>query len=140
MVATKNYTAKDLMKTKLITLHPKDKMDRVKRIFEEYEFRHIPIVVANRVVGIISKSDYLRIEGIARDSFDAFLKDKMLNSHAVEKYMKHDVVCCDEETPLDMLLDLFIANAIHSVLVVEENSIKVIITPLDILKLMKKLL
>ena len=137
MVATKQITAKDLMQVKLITLHPKDKMDRVKQIFQQYSIRHIPVVVADQIVGIISKTDYLHMEGIARDSFDVFLKGKMFKLHPVEMYMKSDVVCCNKDTPLLKILELFLANAIHSVLVTEGDELLGIITPQDILKMVK---
>jgi CBS domain-containing protein len=140
MILPKKYVAKDIMTTKLLTLHPNDKMARVKEVFEEYSVRHIPILVSDRIVGIISKSDFLQMEGTARDSFDSFLKDKMLVTHPVEKYMRHEVVCCDKDTPLEKIVDLFLANAIRSVLVVEEGSLQGIITPNDILSLFKKLL
>jgi len=138
MVVTSQVTAKDLMQVKLITLHPKDKMDRVRQIFQQYCIHHIPILVAGRVVGIISKSDFLHLEGIARDSFDLFLKGKMFKLHPVEMYMKSDVVCCEVDTPLEKLLDLFLANAIHSVLVTEGDELLGIVTPHDIMKMVKR--
>lgn len=140
MIMPKAYTAKDIMKTKLVTLHPKDKMERVKEVFEEFSIRHIPILVADQIVGIISQSDFLQIEGISRDSFDSFLKDKMLSTHPIEKYMRNNVVCCSEEAPLEKIVDLFLTNAIRSVLVVEEGKLQGIITPNDILELVKSLL
>lgn len=131
-------TAKDLMKTKLITLHPKDKMERVKQVFQKYAIHHIPIVIGRQVTGIISKSDFLHIEGVARDSFDEFLKEKMFKLHPIEMYMKSEVVCCDKDTPLVRLLDLFLTNAIHSVLVTQKEELLGIVTPHDILKALRK--
>ncbi|WP_235296430.1 CBS domain-containing protein [Portibacter marinus] len=138
MLMTTNLQAKDLMKTKVLTLHPKDRMERVKQIFDQYNIRHLPILVADRIVGIISKSDFLKVEGISRDSFDAFLTEKIMKLHHVEQYMTSQIICCDGETPLSKILDLFLCNEIHSLLVVEKGKLLGIITPQDILRVLRQ--
>ncbi|GLR17194.1 CBS domain-containing protein [Portibacter lacus] len=134
MISNTKITAGDLMRSKLITLHPKDKLERVKQIFDDYSFRHIPIVVGGKVQGIISKSDFLHIEGTSRDSFDKFLNSKRFKMHTVDEYMKAEVVCCKLDTPLLNLTKLFLANEIHSVLVVDDEELVGIVTPQDILR------
>lgn len=131
-------TVKDLMSENIISLHPKDKMSRVKEIFDRYEIHHIPILVDNNVVGIISRSDYLRIYGMADTSFDQFVTEKVLKLNPVEMYMLSEVVCCDTDTPIENVIDLFLANAIHSVLVVKEKKLLGIVTPSDLLRLLKE--
>ena len=55
----KTITVQDLMSTKLVTLHPKDKLERVKEIFDKYSVHHIPVVVNESIVGLVSKSDFI---------------------------------------------------------------------------------
>jgi CBS domain-containing protein len=130
---------RDLMSTKLVTLHPKDKMQRVKELFEAYNVHHIPIIVGDSIVGLISKSDFHQIKGISKNSYDEFIKDKIFKTHPIEDYMNNEVVCCDPETPISGVIDLFLVNEIHCVPVVEKGKLVGIITPVDLLKAMKDL-
>ena len=137
VISMENIKAKDLMRKRVLTLHPSDKMQRVKDIFDQYSIRHIPVMVSRQVVGILSKSDLLKIEGLSRDSFDAFLTEQIMKTHTVDQYMTRDVVCCDQETPMGKIVDLFLQNEIHSLLVIENNELVGIITPQDILRIVK---
>ncbi len=133
-------TANDLMSTKIISLHPKDKMQRVKEVFEAYNIHHIPIMVGNNIVGIISRSDYQQILGIANNSYQEFIKSKIFETHPIEEYMISEIICCDIDTPLESILDLFLANTIRCIPVVKEGKLEGIITPVDLLKRMKKMI
>lgn len=131
-------TAGDIMQKKVICLHPKDKMSSVKAIFDEYAIHHIPICVSEQVVGIISRSDFIKFEGLSMDSYDAFIKGKVMKTKAVEEFMIHEVVCCHKSAPLVNVIDLFLANEVHSVLVVNKTVLLGIITPSDLLRLLKE--
>lgn len=140
MTVSKVITVKDLMKENIISLHPKDKMSRVGEIFDKYAIHHIPVLVNNTVVGIISKSDYLQIVGLADNSYDEFIKTKVLKIHTVEEYMKREVVCCHPDAPIPNVIELFLANEVHSVLVVDGVNLLGIITPSDLLRLLKEII
>lgn len=131
---------KDIMSTKLITLHPKDKMERVKEIFDQYRIHHIPIIIGNDIIGIISKSDYLRIQGIAKNSYDEFIREKVLKTMPVENYMHSEIIVCDPETPLQNIINLFLENEIRCIPVVKNESLLGLITPMDLLKYLKQLM
>jgi CBS-domain-containing membrane protein len=47
------------MTSEVITLAPTDEMTHVKHIFDNHNIHHIPVTVNHRVVGIVSKSDFL---------------------------------------------------------------------------------
>lgn len=130
-------TVKDIMSTKLITLHPKDKMERVKEIFDAYAIHHIPIIINGDIIGLISKSDFLQIQGIAKNGYDEFIKSKIMQTEPVENYMHSEIVVCDPDTPLSSVLNLFLENEIRCIPVVQEGQLIGLVTPLDLLRNLK---
>jgi len=40
-----NITVSEIMSTKVKTLHPKDKIQSAKDIFDQYDIHHIPVAV-----------------------------------------------------------------------------------------------
>ena len=54
---------KELMSTKLTTVSPNDKLDRVFFLYNFENFRHLPVLEKNKLVGIISDRDLKKILG-----------------------------------------------------------------------------
>ncbi|MBT4557780.1 MAG: CBS domain-containing protein, partial [Nitrospina sp.] len=54
---------KELMSTKLITVSPEDKLDRVFFLYNFENIRHLPVVEKNKLVGILSDRDLKKILG-----------------------------------------------------------------------------
>ena len=130
---------KEIMSRKLITLHPKDKMARVQEIFENFSIHHIPIVVSGDLVGIISKSDLDLLCNISKNNYDKFVQDKILKSETVDVYMKTEVYALTEDNTIGDAIEIFLANELHCLPVVEENEIIGMVTPYDILKFIHNL-
>lgn len=53
----------ELMSTKLTTVRPNDKLDRVFFLYNFENFRHLPVVKKNKLVGILSDRDLKKILG-----------------------------------------------------------------------------
>ena len=48
-----------IMSTNLITVAQEDKLSAIKDIFKEHRIHHIPVVSGDKLIGILSKSDFL---------------------------------------------------------------------------------
>lgn len=130
---------REIMSTRLITLHPKDKMSRVKDIFEAFAIHHIPIVVSGNLVGMISKSDYNMVCQISKNNYDQFIQDKMLNSQCVDEYMNNEVYVMLPDNTIGDAIEVFLNNHLHCLPIVKGKEIIGIVTPYDILKFINKL-
>ncbi|MBT8234453.1 MAG: CBS domain-containing protein [Saprospiraceae bacterium] len=134
----KNATVRDIMSTKLKTLHPKDKLRRAKDIFNEYHIHHIPVQVMKELRGIISLGDILYLEGVVTNSFDEFIKNKKLDTLDVEEVMTKKPYCIEASMPLTLALDVMINKRINALPVVENNNELVgIVTAFDMMKCLK---
>jgi acetoin utilization protein AcuB len=73
-VRLNNYTAKDIMTSKLAKLEPNDKINVALEIFKENLFHGIPVVDGYKIVGIITTYDiikHLSIDNEAHASYDS---------------------------------------------------------------------
>lgn len=129
----------EIMTTKLITLHPKDKMMRVKELFEDFNIHHLPVVVAGKVVGIISKTDYYLLTSISDNSYDQFIQSKIMITSTVDEFMKTEVYCLTGKDTVGDAIDIFLKNRISCLPIVNGKELVGIITPYDILKIIDKL-
>lgn len=133
-------TVKEIMSTKLITLHPKDNLKRAKEIFHEYHIHHIPICVMNDIRGILSLGDILYLEGMVLDSFDQFLKDKKSISTPVEDVMTSNPYCTTSDASLSAAIDIMLDKRINALPVVDDEKLVGLITTRDILKSLNSIL
>lgn len=83
-----NSPIKEIMSTELITVNEKDNLLRVAEIFENKKIHHIPVVDYKRLVGLISKADFLFFKrGFKNDSYDEMLEKIRLKNYKVEDIM-----------------------------------------------------
>ena len=134
----KDMKIQDVMSTKLITLHPKDKIQRAKDVFAEFNIHHIPIVVMNKLVGILSQGDILYLESVAKNSFDRFLQSKLFEINAVEEVMSKQLFIMSLQSSLDEVLSLMINHKINAIPIVDNDELVGLITSYDILKLVSE--
>lgn len=133
----KTINVGQIMTTKVITLHPEDTMDKVKKIFEGNNIHHIPIVDRGRVVGIISKTDYLKLlhgftlfKTSKSDSYNAAI----LRSLLVREVMTQQVAKLNPEDSLETAVGFFRENLFHALPVVNnEGELVGIVTTYDLL-------
>ena len=131
---------KDVMSTKLITLHPKDNLQRAKEVFAEYNIHHIPICVMHEVRGIVSLGDILYLEGMVLDSFDQFLKDKKSKSTAVEDVMTRNPHNINSDATLASAINILLDKGVNALPVIDNNEIVGLITTRDIINKFKEVL
>ena len=132
----------ELMTTDLISVKPEAMISEVAEIFENNNFHHIPVISeSNTPLGIISKHDYRQIQHhFTRQGWEiAESKNKRyFESLTAEEIMTHNPVTADKDDPLFEVVNIFLANLIHSIIVTDAGMCVGIITPHDILKEIKK--
>lgn len=127
-----------VMNTKFITLHPKDKIQTAKEFFKKYLINHIPIVVDDSIVGILSHGDILFLQGLNNHSFDRFLRDKKASLGNVEEVMKRNVMTISPSTKIIDVIDILIEQKINCLPVIHQEKLVGIITTRDFLNLIKQ--
>lgn len=132
-----NKPVSGYMSKKLHTVLPTDSLAEVHKIFEEHNIHHVPVVRGLKLVGIVSKTDYLKAFHSSRleDPAKAAAADaEMLGKFKVEDLMTKHVVKVSDDDKLGVAAEIFLENYIHAVPVVNANEELVgIVTSYDVL-------
>lgn len=127
-----------VMTTSVVTVSPDDTMERVHHIFQGVGIHHLPVVNAEgRVLGIISKSDYLTVA----NAFPLFRKDlrdaaneRLFATLLVEEIMTKQVATLHPEDSILLAAGYFRENLFHAIPIVDrQHKLVGIVTPLDLL-------
>lgn len=123
------------MSTDLITVAPDESLLRVKEIFEQHSFHHIPVVRFKEIVGIVSKTNFDHFMGGASlVGNDRFINDLRLKSTKVQDIMTKGLGKLEPDDRLNVALEIFCMNRFHALPVVQNNELVGILTPYDIMK------
>lgn len=127
-----------IMSKKIISLHPKDKIAQAKEIFDTFAIHHIPIVVMNKIVGIVSLGDILFLtKKPIMHSFDKYIRDKKLSIDAIEEIMTENVICMQSTDTIKDVVDVMIKNRINAIPILNKEELVGLVTSYDILKTIK---
>lgn len=143
---------KEIMTEKVITVNSDTKITDVAKILHKYNIHAVPVTEENKLVGIISETDFFtKSESeIYLPSYIEFLKDLQLNNEDDERVAKYakllnakaedimtkDCITLFPESDVEAMFKLVKEAKLHSVPVTDENNeIVGIITVADIIKL-----
>lgn len=117
-----------------VTLHPKDPLTEVVKIFETKRFHHIPVVQAEKLVGMVSKNDLLHFrKGFSSGQGEDFNEMLRLQSHYVEDIMTTGLAKLETTDRINVAVEVFKQNFLHALPVLEGDKLVGIISTYDII-------
>lgn len=119
-----DFYAINVMTTSIVTEDPNTSLDKIKELMKKFGMHHIPISSDNKLLGIISDRDLLKINKI---STFYFLRAKNI--------MTTVLIVCDEETPLSHIAKVLLEEKISCLPVInKDKKLTGIISRSDILR------
>ena len=127
---------KSIMSTNLLTVAPGDKLTALKEVFDEHKIHHVPVVRYKKLVGLVSKTDFLHfLRGFNRNEEDRFVNEARMRAYNVEDIMTKGIAKLSPTERIDVALEIFLENRFHAIPVVdEEGNLEGILTTFDIIK------
>jgi predicted transcriptional regulator len=125
----KEIKAKDIMKSPVISISPKDTVGDAYKLMEKYSISQLPVLENGVQVGSISESKLVKEMNIERDL-------STVSKKKVEELMNEGFPIVNGNTNLKVISKLIEINP--AVLITEKGKIVGIITKADILKLMER--
>jgi len=123
-----------LMSTDLITISATDKLQVAKDLFGEKTIHHLPVMEGDKLVGILSKTDYLYfIRPLDKDSNEPYLNEIRLKNYTIGEAMTSRVVSISSNDSLEAALEILTENIFHALPVLDGEKLVGILTTHDIL-------
>lgn len=122
-----------IMAKVLIAVPTTKKISEVNQLFKDYDIRHIPVVETDRLVGIISNKDILKI-GFGAGDIDQEALNAIYDAYKLEDIMTKDPVVVSEDALIKDVAELFSKQRFHSLPIVNKKDELVgIVTTTDLI-------
>jgi CBS domain-containing protein len=113
------YTAQDYMTSPVKSVGPDLPMRELDDLFRSFDYNAIPVVENDRMVGVVTKFDFLRTFAFTTDRMLPPYQELM--SRPVGEVMTREVNHVAPATPLTRVLELMIHHRARSLPVVDES-------------------
>jgi len=135
----KEGVVREIMMGSPVTLKPEDTLDLANDVISLGRIRHIPVVDAGQLVGLLSERDLMgaaasRIFGLRQKS-----KTSLLKSVLIREVMRKRVITVTPETSIEDAARLMADKKIGCLPVVSDGAIVGLMTTTDILRYVERL-
>lgn len=122
-----------IMTKDVITLNHNDNLDTAEKLFKDNHIRHIPVVSGNKVLGMLSYTDLLRIS--FADAYDEGSVDtSVYNMFTIEQVMVKNLVSISSSTTIKEVAELLAKKEFHALPVVDKDKLVGIVTTTDLIQ------
>ncbi|CAL2085068.1 CBS domain-containing protein [Tenacibaculum sp. 190524A05c] len=128
-----------IMSDNVITLNSNDDLTTAEELFKTHQIRHIPIVQGQKVIGMLSHTDLMRVSYAETvEEFETEV-DVVLNSvFTIEQVMTKNVVTIEKNNTIREVAEILAAREFHALPVVEEGELIGIVTTTDLIQFLLK--
>ena len=137
-----DQTVGDIMTRDVVVLREEDNLQHVAEGLDTYRFRHLPVVDGERVVGMVSQRDLLRITVSSRDrSSVADARERRLEEETfVGAIMTRDPMVVEQGTSIAEAAQRMADSRVGALPVVDNGKLVGILTEQDLLEVLARLL
>jgi CBS domain-containing protein len=123
------------MSKKVIKLDLFDDLTKAETLFKKNKIRHIPVVSGNKIVGMLSYSDLLRISFVdAVDDNAEEVDTTVYNMFTVEQVMAKKLITISPDTTIKETAEILSRNEFHALPVCLGDLLVGIVTTTDLIK------
>ncbi|QEG20562.1 CBS domain-containing protein [Mariniblastus fucicola] len=136
----KNESISGIMSTELTTVHDGQPVSQLRQIFEEKPIHHVPVVSGEKLIGIVTSNDFMRV------SFGEFGNQdgKGLDSILDHTYKMHDImnqnpVTIPQTATIRDAARLLGSHSFHALPVVDGEKLVGLVTSTDLINFLAEL-
>lgn len=124
-----------IMTKNVIKLNTSDDLTKAELLFKKHHIRHIPVVNGNKILGMLSYTDLLRISfADAVDDDDEVVDTTVYNMFTVEQVMAKNLVKVSPDTTIRETAEILASKEFHALPVCEGDLLVGIVTTTDLIK------
>lgn len=123
-----------IMSRKLITLAPTQSLYEAERLFKKHKIRHIPVVESDRIIGIVSYSDLLRISFADMTDNEEEVTSVVYDMYTIPQIMAKAPLTVNSDVTIKEVAEILSKQSFHSIPVLENDKFVGIVTTTDLIK------
>lgn len=126
----------EIMSKDLVTLTPNQSLEEAEKLFKDHNIRHVPIVEGDRLVGVLSHTDLLRISFSELDEENETVVPVVYDMYTIPQVMTKTPVSVEINATIKETVEILSKQSFHSLPVVDNEKLVGIITTTDLLNYM----
>lgn len=124
-----------IMTKNLITIEGSETLMKVEEIFKENNIHHLPVTENDKLIGLISKTDFLLFKrGFIDFSTEAKYDQFRLRTHYAKEIMTKGLAKLEPTDKINVALEIFKKNVLHALPVVDNGVLVGMVTTHDIIR------
>ena len=130
----KNESITKIMSTNLETIHDGEPVSKLRKVFEQDNIHHIPVVSGERLIGIVSWNDFMRISFGEFGNQSAKGLDNILDhTYKIHDVMKPNPITIDKAGTIREAARILGSHSFHALPVVDGEKLVGIVTSTDLI-------
>ena len=123
-----------IMTENVVKLNLKDTLSKAEELFLKHNIRHLPVVDGDRIVGILSYTDLLRV-GVAEglDEEDRVIGATIYDMYSLEQVMTRDVISIESHTNVKEAAEILVKSGLRALPIMREKSLVGMLTTTDLI-------
>lgn len=134
----KRVPISQIMTKELVLLNPTQSLYEAEKLFNKHSIRHIPVVEGERVVGVISRSDLLRISFSDLNENEESVESVVYDMYSLPQVMTRVPVTVESDTTVKEVAEILAKQSFHSIPVVDQGKLVGIVTTTDLINYLLK--
>ena len=123
-----------IMTKDVITLNHTDNLETAERLFKKNRIRHIPVVSGDKVIGMLSYTDLLRISfADAVDEDEESVDTMVYNMFTIEQVMAKNLISVSPGTTIKEVAQILSKKEFHAIPVLDKGKLMGIVTTTDLI-------
>jgi len=123
-----------IMTKHLHTLNMTNSLEDAERMFKKLKVRHLPVVSGDKLVGMLSLTDLMRISFVDSYQDDYQVDTAVYNLLSLEQVMVRNVQTIQADTTIKEAAELLASREFHALPVIENGKLVGIVTTTDLIK------
>ncbi len=131
----KDVSVSEIMTRNILRLSLSDDLSKAEIIMKKNHIRHLPVVEDEKIIGMVSLNDLLRIsfaDAVGAEGEE--VESTVYDMFSIEQVMTKKVDYISSETTVAEAANLFLTHEYHALPVVDNDCLTGIVTTTDIIK------
>jgi CBS domain-containing membrane protein len=130
-----NVPISTIMSKNTIKLNSDDTLTKAERLFKEHKIRHIPVIKDDKIIGMLSYTDLLRVSYVDAVDDDADKIEAIVyDMFTIEQVMTKEVVTISPNSTIRAAAKILAKNEFHALPICQEGFFVGIVTTTDLIK------